>query len=329
LINITGGEPTLHPSLPDLLARCARRSFGRVSVNTNGLKIAESEDLALRLRDTGAQLILSLDTLDPGASVIIHGADITGFKLRALERLSRLSIPTVLLPVWIPGLNDNELPGIIKEYLQEGFIKGVTIQTIAYTGHNGGRFQPRERATLEDVEKGLEAAGIGPDSFFSHGSYHPLCYSVAYFLIDSVAKLPLSALADHRTLTAATAGGYLMRATGELVESLREGVDRLWAEGAPKEKTALVRKLVGALAGGGSGGDRRREIERTGLIKTVTIHAHMDEENFDLARVQTCGDLVPEEDGQFRPACSYNLVYRSRDPRFWAEAPSAGRPLAG
>ena len=55
------------------------------------------------------------------------------------------------------------------------------------------------------------------------------------------------------------------------------------------------------------------------LVKTVTIHAHMDEDNFDLARVALCGDLVPDETGAMVPACSYNLLYRRKDPRFWTE----------
>jgi uncharacterized radical SAM superfamily Fe-S cluster-containing enzyme len=53
------------------------------------------------------------------------------------------------------------------------------------------------------------------------------------------------------------------------------------------------------------------------MVKPVTIHAHMDSENFDVARVSLCGDLVPHENGAMIPACSYNLLYRQKDPRFW------------
>jgi hypothetical protein len=53
------------------------------------------------------------------------------------------------------------------------------------------------------------------------------------------------------------------------------------------------------------------------MIKMVYIHPHMDEDNFDMARVSRCGDMVPNESGVMMPACSYNLLYRRRDPRFW------------
>ena len=69
--------------------------------------------------------------------------------------------------------------------------------------------------------------------------------------------------------------------------------------------------------------ERRREAER--FIKTIYIHPHMDEDNFDIDRVSRCGDLVPDETGRMIPACSYNLLYRQQDPRFWIEATEEGR----
>jgi uncharacterized radical SAM superfamily Fe-S cluster-containing enzyme len=45
----------------------------------------------------------------------------------------------------------------------------------------------------------------------------------------------------------------------------------------------------------------------------------MDEDNFDIARVGLCGDLVPNDQGGMIPACSYNLMYRQKDTRFWVE----------
>jgi uncharacterized radical SAM superfamily Fe-S cluster-containing enzyme len=49
----------------------------------------------------------------------------------------------------------------------------------------------------------------------------------------------------------------------------------------------------------------------------VYIHAHMDEDAFDLGRASHCGDIVPDESGAMIPACTYNLLYREHDERFW------------
>jgi uncharacterized radical SAM superfamily Fe-S cluster-containing enzyme len=326
LINLTGGEPTLHPTLSDLLRRCAGRSFGLVSMNSNGLIIAKNLSLAEAVKDSGVQVILSLDTLRPDRSLIIHGADIVQAKLQALARLEQLDIPTAILMVWIPGLNDDEIPALASEYLFKKFVKGITIQTIAFTGYHGSRFEPRRRATIEEVETAFGRSGLfEQNDFFAHGSYHPLCYSVAYYLVDDDKKIPLAGLAEASVLTRATQYGYLMRPTRELTDCLKEKIDELWATRSSLPWLEQLKKMARLL----STPETHREadlsaerllgqsINKSGLIKTLTIHAHMDHDNFDLARVATCGDLVPEESGELRPACAYNLIYRQKDPRFW------------
>jgi uncharacterized radical SAM superfamily Fe-S cluster-containing enzyme len=101
-----------------------------------------------------------------------------------------------------------------------------------------------------------------------------------------------------------------------LEAALRERVDALWVEGTAREKLQLLKKFIARF-----GDDEARgPCFFHEMVKTVTIHAHMDEDNFDLARSALCGDLVPDEEGRMRPACSYNLLYRQQDPRFWAEA---------
>ena len=44
LVQISGGEPTIHPQIPEILAAARRRPIRHVMLNTNGIRIAE--DLA-------------------------------------------------------------------------------------------------------------------------------------------------------------------------------------------------------------------------------------------------------------------------------------------
>ncbi|MDR0441659.1 MAG: radical SAM protein [Candidatus Accumulibacter sp.] len=330
LLNLTGGEPTLHPNLDEILQRCARRSFRRVSMNSNGLLLGKNRKLAEKLKETGVQVILSLDTLKPDKSIRIHGADIAQGKANALAMLEELNIPTVLLMVWIPGINDEELPALIEEWLPKKFICGITIQNMAYTGQYGSLFSPRIHSTLEDVEQGLARWGnFAAGDFFAHGSYHPFCYSSAYFIIDGALRIPFTSLASADLLMAATEESYLLKPLPELERSFRARIDERWAEGAPREELAVLKRFIARM----NDEDARAPGFSHEMVKTVTIHAHMDEDNFDLARVSLCGDLVPHEDGRMIPACSYNLLYRQRDERFWTEgsasppATPTGKPL--
>jgi hypothetical protein len=60
--------------------------------------------------------------------------------------------------------------------------------------------------------------------------------------------------------------------------------------------------------------ERQRVAERA--IKAIYIHAHMDEESFDVGRIMKCPVGVPEVDGTNIPTCTYNVLYRERDARF-------------
>jgi uncharacterized radical SAM superfamily Fe-S cluster-containing enzyme len=320
LINITGGEPTLHPRLFDLLDLCAQSPIGRVTMNSNGLRIASDPEFARRLKESGVQVVLSLDTLDPEKSIVIHGRDITSEKLAALERLETLAIPTTILTVCIKGVNEEETAHLVRQYLAKEFVRGVTIQNMTFTGRNGSRFQPREHVTIDEVEDLLVAhGGFGKGDFFPLGSYHPLCYSVAYYLADGERLLPLSRLVERGLLTGATAHSYVLDGGEELAKAFREGIDRLWAEGEDEGTIALLRRFIRELypPGGLSRAERQKRAES--MIRMVYIHPHMDEDNFDIARVSRCGDLVPDESGRMIPACSYNLIYRQKDPRFWMD----------
>ncbi len=322
LINITGGEPTLHPQIFDLLDLCTHSPIGRITMNTNGLRIASDPDFARRLKESGVQVVLSLDTTDPEKSVIIHGRDITREKLAALERLETLAIPATILIVCIKGVNEEETAQLVRRFLPKSFVRGVTIQNMTFTGKNGSRFQPREHVTIDEVEDLLVAhGGFGKGDFFPLGSYHPLCYSVAYYLVNGEQLLPLSRLVERRLLTTATAGSYVLDGGEELAAALREGIDRLWAEGESEETIAMLRRFIKEMYPPGKNlTAAERQARAESMIRMVYIHPHMDEDNFDVARVSHCGDLVPDESGRMIPACSYNLLYRQKDPRFWVES---------
>jgi uncharacterized radical SAM superfamily Fe-S cluster-containing enzyme len=316
LLNLTGGEPTLHPQLFELLDRCAARSFRRVSMNSNGIILGRNRAFAEKIKAAGVQVILSLDTLDEAKSTLIHGRDIVRDKLDALSMLEEVDIRTALLLVWIPGVNDEEVAGLIETFLPKRFVCGVTIQNMAYTGRYGSLFSPRSHSTLEDVETGLARWGrFKSTDFFAHGSYHPFCYSTSYFIVDGDTRIPFTELADRRLLTEATEESFLMKGTAMVEAAFRDRVDALWIEDAPREKLRLLKKFISRF----SDVDARESGFFHELVKTVTIHAHMDEDNFDLARVALCGDLVPDESGNMVPACTYNLLYRRKDPRFWVE----------
>jgi uncharacterized radical SAM superfamily Fe-S cluster-containing enzyme len=324
LVNVTGGEPTMHPRLPELLRRCRRPGIGRVTVNTNGLRIARDPDLAKALADAGAYAILSLDTLDRARSVRIHGRDLVDEKRAALDALERAGVQTTLLMVLAGGVNEDELPALLDLLATRDHVRSLTVQTMAYTGQGGATFEPRRHVPVEGVERRIEEATAGRIAradFVPLPTAHPLCYGVTYLLAGGDAALhPLTRLLRPETLSRQLGEGYLLRPGDGFEAELREGVDRLWASGADPAVLATVKELVRAIYPPGQPLDvheRQRRAERR--VKTIYVHAHMDEDTFEVGRAMRCPDQVPVHAERLVGACAYNLFHRQRDERFWVQ----------
>lgn len=323
LVNITGGEPTLHPELFDLLRIARHPSIGRITMNTNGLTIAAEPEIARRLADMGTYVVLSLDTLDGETSKRLHGRDITSEKLAALENLGRYGVQTTLLMVLAGGVNEHEIGTLWSLLLSNEHVRSLTIQTMTYTGQGGGDFLPRRHIPVDGAIQRLAAASGGQvsvEDFVPLPGVHPLCYSAAYYLWDEGSLHAFRELLDRDTMTRNLAGGYLMQPSAELELALRQAIDRLWSQGDRDHLLAAIKKMlqhINPKEAHLSAYERQRRAES--MVKTVYIHAHMDEDTYEIGRAMRCPDQVPVNAERLVGACNYNLFYRKKDARFWQE----------
>lgn len=322
LINITGGEPTMHPEILSLLAECQRPEIGRVTMNTNGLRLAKDEELCRALADLGVYVVLSFDTFRPETAMKIHGGNVIDRKLRALENLQRFGIGTTLLNVMIRGLNEDEIGGVIELAKTHSVVRSLTIQTMTFTGQGGKNFLPHETMPLDGAACAIETATAGtmrPSHFFPHAGAHPLCYSVAYYLKDHGSYHSLTDVFTVAELRGMLGHGYLLQPDEHSHQLFQTAIDRLWAEGDPAGLLPVVRRLLDKMYPPGRAltQPQRQAVAEDSLL-TVYLHSHMDEDTLDLARLVACPDQVPDPAGRLIPACAYNLFYRQQDPRFWA-----------
>ncbi len=325
VINITGGEPTLHPDILDLLEECKRPEIGRITMNSNGLRLASDEGLCRALAELGVYVVLSFDTFQPERALRIHGRDVIRNKQEALENLQRFGIGTTLLNVMIHGLNDDEIGEIIGLARTHPVVRSVTVQTMTFTGKGGQDFQPRETMPLDAAAKAVERATNGEiqeSDFFPHSSAHPLCYSVAYYVKDGERLVSLTHFFSMEELRGMLAQSYLLQPGEAGQELFHQAIDRLWAEGDPGNHLPAVRQLVDRIypPGKSLGASERQSAAEQNML-AIYLHSHMDEDTLDLARLAVCPDQVPDPEGRLIPACAYNLFYRQKDARFWLGAP--------
>jgi len=142
---------------------------------------------------------------------------------------------------------------------------------------------------------------------------------------DDARWVPFPRFMRRADLRALLGRGLYLEPTADLEAVLADVIDRLWTgETACDDAEAVLaalRALADAVFAPGSS-EEQRLLESERRTKAIYLHAHMDEETFDVARVRQCPVGVREPDGRNIPSCSYNVLYRERDARFMA-APEA------
>jgi MoaA/NifB/PqqE/SkfB family radical SAM enzyme len=111
-ITFTGGEPTLHPDLPAVIAAARARGFARIGLQTHGRRLSES-GYADALRDAGlTDVHLSLHGL--GSAIHDHHTGVEGSFLESsagLHAARRAGITTVVTTV-LTRSNARSLPAL-------------------------------------------------------------------------------------------------------------------------------------------------------------------------------------------------------------------------
>ncbi len=207
VLMLSGGEPTLYPWLAELLDEVAARPVVRILVNTNGLRIAQDDELlALLARHRErVEVYLQYDGESAEASTHHRGADIRRFKERAIDRLSGAGVFTTLTMTAALDVNADEIGAVVKRALDTPYVGGVTIQPVFGSGRHGG-LDPMRRLTHTGVLARLEEQTAGVVTWRDLTALpcsHPHCCSVGYLLRDDMGSWKsLTALIGHDKLKA-------------------------------------------------------------------------------------------------------------------------------
>ena len=139
-IALSGGEPTSHPRILDLIDIATRDEIGRVVVITNGLRLGRDREFAAALKARGAYVALQLDGFTADTHEKIRGRDLCAEKDAALRVLKELQIPTQLIFVAARGVNEHQIGRVVDLLLSEDHILSLSFQPAAFTGFGGGAF---------------------------------------------------------------------------------------------------------------------------------------------------------------------------------------------
>jgi uncharacterized radical SAM superfamily Fe-S cluster-containing enzyme len=155
VIQISGGEPTIHPQFFEILDYAKSLPIRHLMLNTNGIEIAKNFDFAKRLATYAPdfEIYLQFDSFRKSVLQTLRGADLLKIREQALEHLNKLNLSTTLVVTLQKNLNDDEIGKTIEFALKQRCVRGVTFQPTQIAGRLDNFNSQTDRITLTEVRR--------------------------------------------------------------------------------------------------------------------------------------------------------------------------------
>lgn len=153
VVQISGGEPTIHPYFFEILDIAKKKPIRHLMVNTNGIRIAKDIEFTRQLASyqPDFEIYLQFDSFKPEALQQLRGKDLAEVRIKALEHLNQFNLATTLVVTLQKGVNDDEIGKIIDFALRQPCVRGVTFQPTQVAGRTENFDPATDRITLTDV----------------------------------------------------------------------------------------------------------------------------------------------------------------------------------
>lgn len=306
VVQISGGEPTIHPDFFRILDHAKTLPIRHLMVNTNGVRIAQDEEFVQRLARymPEFEVYLQFDSFERDALMDLRGADLRSVRERALERLNHYQISTTLVTTLRKGLNDGETGSIIDFALTQDCVRGVTFQPIQDAGRNLNYDPSRHRLTLTEVRrKILEQTTVFQPEDILPVPCHPDSLAMAYALKLNGHVIPLTRMIDPKVLIEGGRNTIIY----EQDTAVRESLFRLFATNhSPQGQACSLRDLLCCLPMVSVPSELAyRNLFRVLIVQFIDAHA------FDVRSVKKSCIHIAHPDGErLIPFDTYNLFYR-------------------
>ena len=315
VVQISGGEPTMHPDFFAVLDLAKTRPIRHLMVNTNGVRIAQDEAFVERLAAYAEdfEVYLQFDSFERDPLMQLRGADLRRIRIDALEKLNRHNISTNLVVTLKKGLNDHEIGKTIDYALQQPCIRGVTFQPIQDAGRLENFDPATDRLTLTEVRrKILEQTSVFKPEDIIPVPCHPDSLAMAYALKLAGKVTPLTSMIPPEILINAAGNTILYEQEEPVLKTLfnsketRDHLFKLFATNhSPSSGAGSLRELLCCLP---------QVLVPDSItyqnIFRIIIMQFIDAHSFDVRSVKkTCVHIV-HPDGRLIPFDTYNLFYR-------------------
>ena len=315
MLQLSGGEPTMRSDLPELIRGAKEAGIPYIQVNTNGIRLAEDDELAFRLAEAGLDFVfLQFDSVDDRVYENLRGRALLDIKEKAVYNSGRAGLGVTLVPTVVPGVNLEHLGDIVRYAAEHSpVVRGVHFQPVSYFGRIPGGTPPdQSRCTLDElIVKLCEQTGILPEDLVPSRCDHPLCGFHGSFIAEDGKLIPL------------TKGSVAPRNAIKASEN-RDFVAKHWKRETEKEPSVRASRPLPSLsenAGPAPGGkyELRLPMEESrvtdmdtflSLVRTYSFTLSsmpfQDAMNIDAERLHSCS-LHVYDNGRLVPLCAEYL----------------------
>ncbi len=304
VVQISGGEPTIHPDFFEILDIAKTKPIKHLMVNTNGVRIANDEAFVQRLASymPSFEIYLQFDSFEEETLIKLRGKDLRETRRKAIENLNKYNLSTTLVVTIQKGLNDHELGEIIEYALKQKSVRGVTFQPVQVAGRLEGFDPATDRYTLTECRADiLKQCSLFTEKDLIPVPCNPDALAMAYALKTEEAVIPLTSLIDPSDLLKSSGNTIVY----EQDEKLKTHLLKLFTTGntvdtATEEMQSLLCCLPTISA---------PDLSYNNVFRVI-IMSFIDAYNFDVRAIKKSCVHIVNKDGKIIPFETMNLFYR-------------------
>jgi len=304
VVQISGGEPTIHPQFFEILDYAKSLPIKHLMLNTNGIKIAKDFEFAKRLATymPDFEIYLQFDSFRKEVLESMRGANLVKIREQALAHLNALNLSTTLVVTLQKNLNDDEIGPIIDFALKQKCVRGVTLQPTQIAGRLENFNSQTDRITLTEVRrKILEQTSIFNADDIIPVPCNPDALAMAYVLKIDGEVFPLTRYINPADLLDDSKNTIIY----EQDEQLHGKMIELFSTGNSVDKaTEHLHSILCCLP----------QIDAPTLsydnLFRVIIMQFIDAYNFDVRSIKKSCVHIVNKDNKIIPFETMNLFYR-------------------
>ncbi|RKD90442.1 radical SAM protein [Mangrovibacterium diazotrophicum] len=311
ILQISGGEPTVHPQILEIIQLALSKKIRFVMLNTNGVRIASDKEFARQLSQFKErfEVYLQFDGFKESTHRHFRGKDLRAVKQKAIDNLLEEGVPVTLVSTVENGINDDELGPIVEFGMNRKGIRGVSFQPVSYFGRIDSTANIK-RSTLSGIIKQLESQ---LSSVFKPGDIIPLpCnverVAISYLIKDKKGRFtPLPRTIKVDSYLPVIENTFAFDAERFVNEQVRHIQNNLQLCDCFKLVNDIY-KYIPRNYKLKSAEDQKNFIDENTF--RISITSFLDKHNFDLKSAQKECVHILTPDLKRMPFSTYNLLYR-------------------